>query len=54
MPLHKMEVFAMRLLGGGWREGGLEGWIVWPGGNRGPICWLITHRDSQASALPEN
>lgn len=39
-----------------WRlEGGnLEGWIMWSGGDRGPTCQLITHRDSQVLALPEN
>lgn len=43
---HKMKAFAMRLLGKD--EGGTpEGWTGVVRG--GIICWLITHRDSQAS-----
>lgn len=41
--------------GGVWLGGGRpQGWTVWPGGDREPPCQLITHRDSQMPALPEN
>lgn len=55
-PLHKTEVLAARLPGGGWREGGREALKVGQCGREvtgALIRWLITHGDSQASAPPE-